>query len=111
MKRKRKEARHHPAEPPTYPPPVLSDAIHDEVTAVDMPGAIKLASGQVKPRVLCCKGAGFITWEGGESCEFAYFCWCPAGKRMQSAVHEQDWPISIARAEATAQRIGLRRVA
>ena len=75
----------------------------DEITAVDLPGAVRLASGQVKPRIMCCNGAGFT----GELLDPPYVtpCWCPAGLRLKSA--RLDWPLKDWEAEATAELIGL----
>jgi hypothetical protein len=75
----------------------------DEITAVDLPGAVRLATGRVKRRVLCCGGAGYV----GDLLDapFVVPCWCPAGLRMKSA--REDWPLREWDAEATAERIGL----
>lgn len=85
---------------------------HDEVTAVDLPGAVKVASGLIKPRVLCCGGTGVrYPWAGTEDANLVTFCWCPAGLRLVCAVPHEEWPLERERALAVAQRIGLQGVA
>lgn len=108
MKAIRKQRRSRLRDLPPAPAPVLVDP-HDEITAVDLPGAVKVAGGGIRSRVLCCKGIGFVTEILADP--FVVPCWCPAGKRLQCAVPDSDWPLQAARAAAVAERIGLRRAA
>lgn len=97
--RKRRRA---PYTPP--PPPVVPDP-HEEITAVDLLGAVKVASGRIKPRVLCCGGTGFDAEILGEP--LCVPCWCPAGLRLKCATAADAWPLHRADAERIGRRIGL----
>jgi hypothetical protein len=83
----------------------VADADHDEVTAVDLPGAVRLATGRVLPRIMCCNGAGFSAYALDPP--YVTPCWCPAGKRLQCATPEDCWPLREHEAEAAAELIGL----
>lgn len=79
---------------------------HDEITAVDLGHSVRVAGGRLKPRVLCCLGAGFL--EGMVDAPWVTPCWCPAGLRMQSALPPESWPLTKMDARALAKRLGLK---
>lgn len=78
----------------------------DELTTVELGNAVRVASGRVKPRVLCCMGKGFMT--GMVAGAFVTPCWCTAGLRMVCAVPDDAWPLPLDVARQTAKRLGLK---